>query len=203
LRAASAADVRPRPDSGPRVGGVPRSSFTKSLVQEVEEVSRPLSYPRRSQHMDHPRDSQRFSIKAAAAAAAGEHVQTSISSVARRADYVPGSGTWGFQVNLPSEKEALENARRRSPLALSEGGVSTGARPASFPPPQAGSARTSWLNAGLGGDEDLLLRIQTAGTPRGNDSVATAFVVKRDEMHPTLTAGTRHRRAPSSTNARR
>ncbi len=68
LRAAGEADVRPQPNNGPRVGGVPRSSFTKSLVQEVEEVSRPLSYPRRSRHMDHPRDSQHFSIKAAAAA---------------------------------------------------------------------------------------------------------------------------------------
>ncbi len=186
LRAGAAA-VRPQTDSGPRVS---QSSFTKSLVQEVEEVSRPQSYPGiHSRHLDDPRASQRVSV-AAAAAAAGMNASTSMyvkSGVTRRVDYVPGSGTWGFQVNLPSKKEALENARRHSPLAISESSAAQ-TRPASFPPPQArsdrsswladpvessrGVARTSWLEAGVSGGENLVQRIQCAGTPRGVDRVA-------------------------------
>ena len=170
---AGAADVLLQADSGPRV---PQSSFTKSLVQEFEVVSRPQSYPRRhSRQMDDPRASQRVSVEAAAAAAgmnASMSMSSSKSGVTRRVDYVPGSGTWGFQVHLPSKKEALENARRHSPLAISKSGVAQ-TRPASFPPPQARSvARTSWLEAGVSGDENLIQRIQCAGTPRGVDRVA-------------------------------
>lgn len=185
---AGASAVRPQTDSGPRV---PRSSFTKSLVQEFEEVSRPQSYPgRHSRHLDDPGASQRVSV-AAAVAAAGMNASTSMSSsksgVTRRVDYVPGSGTWGFQVHLPSKKEALENAQRHSTLAIPESGAAQ-TRPASFPPPQArsdrsswladpvesskGVARTSWLEAGMSGDENLVQRIQCAGTPRGVDRVA-------------------------------
>ena len=101
-----------------------------------------------------------------------------------RADYVPGSCVWGFQVNLPGMNERkVRSTRYKLAGAQSIEDRNSNIRPASFPPerPQGPNPK-GWLQAGLqaGADvDDLVERIHDAGTPRG--AFAPTHLIKAAE----------------------
>lgn len=75
---------------------------------------------------------------------------------AKRVEYLPGTGMWGFEVHLPSKKATLGNSSTRAWLNDASW------RPASHPQQQ----RPARISAVASGDE-LIQRIHKIGVPTG------------------------------------
>ena len=164
--------------------GLPRSSFAKSLV---EEVRRPHEFPMiptcalvlTLRHHNHVMQVEEVSLprfsaysKSRCRAAtdtgscgdesvpAGRHLLSSaldrVPLPAKRFDYLPGTATWGFEVNLSSTKMPPGKSSTRAWL--------NDARPASYPQHQRPARDTA---ATAEGADELIRRIHGIGAPTG------------------------------------
>jgi hypothetical protein len=150
----------------------PNSSYSKSLVQEIAEATRPSSYPISDRHRDLNQAKFTDSENAPSASSSGHipyrswsfsahtpreaapevapHATTArAQSSTQRAEYLPGSSAWGYSIHLPFQQDARQRARyhphQTSPRHRNLDDVQ---RPASYPP------------------DDLIERIHRAGTKR-------------------------------------
>jgi hypothetical protein len=165
--------------------GLPWSSLTKSLV---EEVGRPhhespmiptCALVLTLMHHNHvmqieevslPRFSAYSKSRCHAAADAGSCDDESVPAgrhflsnaldrvtlPAKRFDYLPGTATWGFEVNLPSTKMPPGTSSTRAWL--------NDARPASYPQHQRPARNTA---ATADSADELIRRIHGIGAPTG------------------------------------